>query len=183
MTYKELIIIMTILFSIVILFTCIGSLIKRKYSFFFENAVVYISYSIFLILQYKFKFYINLLVIFLVLITIIGNNLVGDYLNVYNRSKYYDRLLHAFGSFSFSLFFYSILDKFTMHPVYPRLYTSIFVVTIGISLGCIFEVFEFILDATINSNNQHGLKDTNFDIISNIIGSTIAGIVSNSLFF
>ena len=54
--------------------------------------------------------------------------------------------------------------------------------TIGISLGCIYEIYEFILDSTTNSFNQHGLKDTNFDLISDVIGSLIAGIVSMLIF-
>lgn len=122
-------------------------------------------------------------IVCIALITIIGNNLIGNCLNVYNRSKHYDRFLHALGSFSFSLFFYSILDKITVHTVYPKLYVSIFVATIGISLGCIFEIYEFILDSTTNSNNQHGLTDTNFDLISDVIGAIIAGIVSIFIFF
>ena len=85
--------------------------------------------------------------------------------------------------FSFSLFFYSILDKITVPTIYSKFYVSIFVVNIGISLGCIFEIYEFILDSTTNSYNQHGLKDTNFDLISDVIGSIIAGIVSMSIFF
>ena len=101
----------------------------------------------------------------------------------YNISKYYDRLLHAFGSFSFSLFFYSILDKITIPTIYSKFYISIFVTTIGISLGCIFEIYEFILDSTTNSNNQHGLTDTNYDLISDVIGSIAAGIASILIFF
>ena len=112
------------------------------------------------------------------LITIIGN-----YLKVYNTSKYYDRFLHALGSFSFSLFYYSILTKTTTLTIEPKFYISIFVASIGISLGCIYEIYEFISDSIIKSNNQHGLKDTNFDLISDVIGSIIAGIASISIFF
>ena len=183
MEYNNLLVIMTIIFSIVILFTGIAVFKKKKYNFLIENIITYISYLIFLIVQYKLKFHVMAFIILLVLITIIGNNLIGNCLNVYNRSKYYDRFLHAFGSFSFSLFFYSILDKIIIHTIYPKLYVSIFVTTIGISLGCIFEIYEFILDSTTNSNNQHGLTDTNFDLISDVIGAIIAGIVSMSIFF
>ncbi|HEX9027196.1 MAG TPA: hypothetical protein VF839_12125, partial [Clostridium sp.] len=148
-----------------------------------ENIVIYISYLIFLIIQYKLKFHVSIFIILLVLITIIGNNLVGNYLNVYNTSKCYDRFLHALGAFSFSLFNYSILSKTTMLTIHPKFYVFIFVTSIGISQGCIYEIYEFILDSTTNSYNQHGLKDTNFDLISDVIGSIIAGIVSMSIFF
>lgn len=178
MIYNQVIILMSILFFIVILFTCIGELMKKKYPFFFGNIIICILYFIFLIAQYRYKFYVNLIIISLVLITFIGHSLIGQYLNVYKSSKYYDRFLHAFGSLSFSLFFYSIINNITLHPTKSKFYVSIFVATIGISLGCIFEVCEFILDSTTNSKNQHGLKDTNFDMISDIIGATIAGIVA-----
>ena len=183
MEYNKLLIFMTIIFSIVTLFTSIAVFNKKKYNFLIENLVTYISYLIFLVIQYNLKFHVSIFIILLVLITIIGNNLIGNYLNVYNSSKHYDRFLHALGSFSFSLFFYSILDKVTMLTIYPHFYVSIFVASIGISLGCIYEIYEFILDSTTKSNNQHGLKDTNFDLISDVIGSTIAGIVSISIFF
>lgn len=178
MSYNELITLMTIIFSIAILFTYISVLIKKKYFFFFETLVTYIYYLIFLIVQYKLKFHVRGFIILLVLIALIGHHIIGQYLNVYNRSKYYDRFLHAFGSFSFSLFYYSILYKITQHVTYPKFYVAIFVATIGISLGCVFEIYEFTLDTTNNLNNQHGLRDTNFDLISDIIGSTFAGIVS-----
>lgn len=183
MTYNELIILMTIIFSIITLFICTGVLLKRKYAFFIEEMIIYIFYIIFLVMQYKFKFYVNPLIIFLVIISFIGHSLIGEYLNVYTSSKYFDRFLHAFGSLALSLFFYSILDKLTIHSMNSQFYVSTFVATIGISLGCIFEVFEFILDTTSNSKNQHGLKDTNFDMISDIIGATIAGLISNLILF
>ena len=110
MEYNELLVIITIIFSIVILFTSIAVFKKKKYNFLIENIVTYIFYLIFLIVQYKFKFHVMDFIVLLVLVTIIGNNLIGNCLNVYNISKYYDRFLHALGSFSFSLLFYSILD-------------------------------------------------------------------------
>ena len=178
MGYNNLLVIMTIIFSIVILFTSVAVFKKKKYNFLIENIITYIFYLIFLISQYKLKFHVSIFIILLVLITIIGN-----YLKVYNTSKCYDRFLHALGAFSFSLFNYSILSKTTMLTIHPKFYVFIFVTSIGISQGCIYEIYEFILDSATNSYNQHGLKDTNFDLISDVIGSIIAGIASMSIFF
>lgn len=183
MGYNELLVLITVIFSFIILFIGIADLRKKKYGAFVENLVSYSLYLIFLIAQYKLKFYVMPFIIVLVLITIIGNNLIGKYLDLYNRSKYYDRFLHALGSFSYSLFFYSILDQTILHVTNSKLYVSIFVVTIGISFGCIYEIYEFILDSISQSNNQHGLTDTNFDLISDVIGAIIAGVVSVLIFF
>ncbi|WP_069997385.1 hypothetical protein [Cellulosilyticum sp. I15G10I2] len=183
MEYNKLLMLITIIFSLVILIIGIADFVKKKYSFFIENLVSYTLYLIFLAAQYKFEFYARPFIITLALITIIGNNLIGKYLNYYYRSKYYDRFLHAFGAFSYALFFYEILNETITPTIHSRLYVSIFVATIGISYGCVYEIYEFILDSISNSDNQHGLIDTNFDLISNIIGSIIAGIISVLVFF
>lgn len=183
MEYNTSLLIMTIVFSIITLFTGIAVFKKKKYNFLIVNIASYISYLIFLLVQYNLKFHVRAFIVCLVIITIIGNNLIGCCLNFYKSSKHYDRFLHALGSFSFSLFFYSILAKITVPTFYPKFFVSIFVAAIGISLGCILEICEFILDSTTNSKNQHGLKDTNFDLISNVIGAIIAGIFSMSIFF
>lgn len=181
MNYNTLLVIMTIIFSLIMFYTIISAFKKKKYNYLIEDIVTYVFYVIFLIEQYILKFQVSAIIIFLVLITFIGNCLLGNCLNIYNTSKYYDRFLHALGSFSFSLFYYSILIKITSYTIYPKLYGSIFVVTIGISLGCIFEIYEFIADSNSKSNNQHGLADTNFDLISDVIGAIMAGIVSYSI--
>lgn len=182
MEYNQLLMVITVIFSIIIFSICISIVIKKKYNLLTENIVNYIFYLSFLFTQYKLKIQVNAYIIMLILITIVGNNLIGIYLNLYNRSKHFDRFLHAFGSFSFSLFYYSILDKVSIHITSPKYYVAIFVATIGISLGCLYEIFEFILDSMTNSKNQHGLTDTNFDLISDVIGSIIAGIASFLIF-
>jgi hypothetical protein len=73
------------------------------------------------------------------------------------------------------------LEKFIIPVDYSKVYVSIFIATIGISLGCILEIFEFISDSNSKPNeqrNQHGPVDTDFDLISNVIGSAIAGVAS-----
>lgn len=110
------------------------------------------------------------------MITLFGHSFIGNYLNVYNKSKYYDRYLHGFGAFSFSLFAYSIIDKTVFHPVIPRLYGSIFMISLGIALGCLLEILEFSNDVRLKTKNQKGLKDTDFDLIGNVIGSIVCGV-------
>ncbi|WP_297426426.1 hypothetical protein [Clostridium sp.] len=183
MEYSTLLALMTIVFSFIMLFTIVSTLREKNYNFLFENIAVYVFYLVFLAIQYILKFQVAAFIIFMVLLTIIGDSLIGKHLNFYNRSKYYDRFLHALGSFSFSLFFYSILSKVTTYIIFPKLYGCIFVAAIGISLGCIFEIYEFISDTANKINNQHGLIDTNFDLISDVVGAVIAGIVSRLIFF
>jgi len=178
MNSTQLLVVLTAVFSLIMIYTSITALKRKKYNYLIEDIVTYAFYITFLIAQYIIKFQVRIFIIFLVLISFVGNSLIGKCLNVYNTSKHYDRFLHAFGVFSFSLFSYSILSKITAYSIYPKVYGCIFVSTIGISLGCMLEIYEFITDSITKSYNQHGLTDTNFDLISDVIGSVIAGIIS-----
>jgi len=180
MGYNQSIYLLTIIFSIFTLSICVAVIIKKKQGMLAVNIATYVFYLIFLYAQYKLNIRVKIFIILLVLITFIGNNYVGFFLDFYHRSKYYDRYLHAFGSFSFSLFFYSILDKIVVPAVNSKIYVSIFIAAIGMALGSLFEIGEFIIDSKSKSNSkhQHGLKDTDYDLISNVIGSAAAGIIS-----
>jgi hypothetical protein len=111
----------------------------------------------------------------------VGHVLIGEFFDIYKTSKYFDRSLHAFGTFSFTLFGFSVITK-TMHPSSsPKLFTILFIINLGISLGAVFEIIEFAVDTFFKTNSQSGLKDTNVDLIADIIGSIIAGL-SYSIF-
>ncbi|MBC8062894.1 MAG: hypothetical protein H7Y18_19870 [Clostridiaceae bacterium] len=169
---------MTFIFTAFIIFISIGFLAKKKYSFFVGAAITYIFYLLFLFMQYKLNFQISSYKILLVLLTLLGHLLIGEYFDFYIKTKHYDRLLHVFGSFSFSIFLYSVISKIINPIDLSKIYISIFVVSLGISLGVFIEILEYILDSTRKKNNQKGLKDTNFDLIYNVIGSILAGIFS-----
>lgn len=186
MNYNSFLIILTGLFSVAIIFTCIVDVRNRKRNLIISPILSLALYLAFLFLQYALKLQINAFVILLLLIAIIGDHTLGYSFDLYNRSTHYDRYLHAFGTFSFALFFYLLLSQLFNHfalPIAaPKLYTAIFVSTIGISLGCIFEIVEFISDSKSKGQkhpkHQRGLRDTNFDLISDVIGAVLAGVCS-----
>ena len=110
------------------------------------------------------------------MIAIFGHTYFGNLLNFYNSSKHFDRYLHAFGSFSFALFVYSIIEKSINPVISSKLYSAIFVVALGISMAVVFEIIEFTHDSLLKTKKQKGLKDTDFDLISDVIGAIIAGV-------
>ncbi len=93
----------------------------------------------------------------------------------------FDRYLHTYGSFSFALLAYSlVLNLFVTGG--SKAYQSLFVFTIGMALGAIFELIEARSDWKKGSNNQRGLQDTNMDMLGDLIGSLLAGVcVSGSV--
>lgn len=150
---------------------------RRKKTILLKNTIfIYLLFLCLFIAEYLFKFRVANYIITFVIITLGCHSFVGDYLNIYNKSKHFDRYLHIFGAFSFSLFSYSIIDKTINHPVIPKLYASIFIVTLGITIGVFLEIIEFTQDSRMKTRNQKGQTDTNFDLIANVIGACIAGI-------
>jgi hypothetical protein len=180
MNYTAFTIVLTVFFTIIQIFVSIGYVRKRKNIFVLENIALYFIYLLFLFIQYKWKFYVETYLLLFVIITTLGHTLIGEYFDIYIRVKLYDRCLHAFGTFSFALFFYSIIAK-TMKPVVsPWLYPVLFIITLGVTLGALFEILEFVVDQFFHTKSQSGLKDTNVDLIADIIGSVIAGLMYTS---
>ncbi|MCM1991694.1 hypothetical protein [Oceanirhabdus seepicola] len=113
----------------------------------------------------------------LVIITIILHNLFGQYFNLYKTTNWFDKVLHLFGTFSCSLFFYSIIDSSVEIFSESKIFNFIFITSIGITIGVFLENIEFILDVIFKTKNQHGLVDNNLDLIFNLFGATLAGIL------
>lgn len=156
---------------------------SKKYGLIVGNAVVYIILLLYLcykdVLQLRVYDFITVFLI----ITIFGHTYVGEYCGIYHKSKKYDRFLHLFGSFTFSLFAYSIIESLVKPVSYSKVYVAIFVATLGITIGVLFELIEFVFDKLAKyEKNQHGLADTDFDLIFNVIGSILAGVASIKLF-
>ena len=102
----------------------------------------------------------------------------GHYLQMYYRSIIFDRYLHAYGTFSFALLFFYLLDHLLTTGGSP-LFLSVFVFLLGNTLGVIFELLEFSHDLkpTNTSKSQHGLKDTNMDMLFNLFGAIGAAVL------
>lgn len=102
----------------------------------------------------------------------------GIYKRMYYRSIVFDRYLHAYGTFSFALLWFYLLDHFLLMGGSP-LFLAVFVFLLGNTLGVIFELLEFGHDLkhanTIKA--QHGLKDTDMDMLYNLFGSMGAALV------
>jgi len=164
------------LFSIILFSTLIGFIIDMDFNNVFQIILIYIIILFIIAFNKKKHIEIEKYVYILVGITVISHFTLGEYLNLYYTTKWFDKLLHVFGSFSFALFFYSIFSKLLSFYTITKVLTFIFITLLGISAGAIFEIIEFLSDSFLNTNLQNGLLDTNLDIIGDVIGSVIAGI-------
>jgi len=122
----------------------------------------------------KINFYIRLAVV----ISIISESFFGFYLNFYVISSFFDRIQHIFGTYALALFFYALIVNVRQETIEKKWIEFIFIVSIGIAIGSLYEILEFTADTIMKPQilNQPSLEDTDLDLISNTIGSIFAGI-------
>ena len=131
----------------------------------------------FLLALYMARISLPYAVLLLCMATVFLHTFVGLFLDYYSRSKIFDRYLHGFGSFSFALVLYLTLAK-VMQQGGSVFFRAVFVAALGIAAGTVFEIMEFTHDSKSKIKMQRGLKDTNFDLLCNIVGSVAAALLS-----
>ncbi|OPX88824.1 MAG: hypothetical protein A4E53_01784 [Pelotomaculum sp. PtaB.Bin104] len=104
----------------------------------------------------------------------------GKYLDLYLTSTIFDKALHVFGTYAIALFAYSLMDQVMGVTFTHRRNKFVFIAILGISLGAIFEIIEFVADNTLNPmiHNQPNLTDTNLDMVADVFGALIAALHS-----
>lgn len=166
-----------ILFTVLIIVSVVSFLRRNNFKLFSGLLFFYLLLIFFIFLENKYQFRINDFLILLVVLNLYGHFFLGENLRLYYTTRYFDRFLHAFGTFAFTLFTYSVMVA-TLNPeINPNLFEFIFIVSLGVLLGVIFELIEFLADSFFRTKTQSGLKDTDFDLIFDIIGAILAGLI------
>ncbi|KAF5072959.1 hypothetical protein DSECCO2_196660 [anaerobic digester metagenome] len=144
-----------------------------------EALSTYIFYTIFFVAIWIFQIEIPTYILLLTMLTILFACFLGHYLGGYTKSRTFDRYLHAFGSFSFALVTYCTLDNF-ISTGSSILFQAIFIFCAGNTLGVFFELIEMCHDVSKKDEpkTQKGLRDTDMDMLCNLIGSTLAAVFS-----
>lgn len=122
---------------------------------------------------YLFNLKMSYLLMILAVVFVFLDSYIGYYLNYYTKSRIVDRWLHCYGTFTLSLLFYNLILLVTQEGG-SKVFRALFVLLLGIALGAVHEIMEFVTDLKQNSKMQKGLRDTNLDNIFNIIGSSLA---------
>lgn len=130
---------------------------------------------------YSERFQIHLPLSFLAAISlfVFATLFLGEVFDFYNRYWWWDILLHgasavAFGIIGFLFVFYLFQgDKYAAPPWALALIAFSF----AVSIGAIWEVFEYAMDQLFGLNMQKdGLSDTMGDIIVDMVGASIGAI-------
>jgi uncharacterized membrane protein YjdF len=173
-TYKEKVI--DLLF-IIIQIVCIIALFKDKNFDYMRMAAGNLCFwVIYMILEKKANWSIPLYIRTITLLSITFNDYLGEYLNLYVTSSLYDRLQHIFGTYALTLWIFFVIQQFAQFKLTNQRLTILFIISLALSLGTIYELLEFIEDEVFKPKikNQPSLLDTNLDLISDLIGGIFA---------
>ena len=180
-----------VLISAAVIFTTLQALAARKnfysreYGFMAENIFLCAAVDLLMAFNSRFPYPFHPFILICLAASIAGDAFLGKTRDLYHRSVFYGRSVHLLGCFSFALFVYGIFRNL-FGQVRPDAYLPAVVVASGISVGVIFEIFEFVMDASPKKKRmpkrQHGLADTDFDLLFDAIGSLLAGIAARFLF-
>ena len=150
---------------------------KQKKQYANSVLLTYIFFTLVFVAIWMFKLTVPPFIILLSMLAVLFTCFFGYYLEYFLGSKTFDRFLHAFGSFSFAQLSFCILDDF-IDTNSSKIFRSAFIFLLGNTLGIIIELIEAKLDTKADIKNQKGLKDTNMDLLFDMIGSVFASIVT-----
>jgi hypothetical protein len=116
---------------------------------------------------------------FAIILFIYASLFLGEVNNFYTHFWWWDVVLHTISALAFALIGFIILfilfktNKVNSKPVWIAIFSFCFSITIG----SLWEIFEFGIDQTMGFNMQKsGLVDTMWDIISNTFGAAFASL-------
>ena len=95
---------------------------------------------------------------------------------LYEISSVYDKLVHVLGSSAITGLLILVVLQYANHQQFRLPLPLLLVSILGfvVSLGTLWEVFEFTIDSTGLFRSQRGLEDTMFDLIVDAIGALAA---------
>jgi len=136
---------------------------------------------LYMFLEARYKLYMNNFVRIIIGVTLVSDSFFGYYLELYARSVVFDKILHAFGTYAFSLFIYILVVQLVKNPI-NRPLKFILVICLGISIGATYEILEFLTDRFSHPPlaSQPSLLDTDLDLIGDVIGAVGAAIHATS---
>lgn len=159
-----------------------GLINQGRYDYAQNVSVKLVIWTVYTLFELKSGLVLNSYIRFGVMAAILSDSLFGLYLNFYLTSSVFDKLQHVLGSYVFALFAYNLIFTIS-RPITGKGFIFVFVLALGLSIGAVYEVGEFIGDSFFNPQvpSQPSLLDTNLDLIADILGSLAAARHSLSL--
>lgn len=177
MKNKAVLWISTALFLVLQIAIIYGLLGKGYLDFTRSVAVTSCIWVVYTLIEAKCNLFMNNYVRVVTMTAIICDAFFGYYLDYYETSFVFDKMLHAFGTYAFALFAYVLAVQLLHHPV-SRVFKFILVASLGLSLGAAYELVEFLVDTFAYPiiPSQLSLLDTDLDMVCDTIGALFAAV-------
>ena len=140
---------------------------------------------------------LHYVLLLLIALFVLASLVAGELLNAYEIFWWWDDMLHTISGVIvglvglLSIYYWNSRHSMAISP----LFVAVFVFCFAMALGAIWEIFEFAVDYFFGTNMQRwnmpldsivighdyqgmGLRDTMSDIITAVIGATIAATIS-----
>ena len=146
----------------------------KQFDYIYETLIIIAGAFLLTYLEIKKNLPISNYLRIVVFIAISGHTIGGELMNLYGISTIYDKYLHVFGAYSFAILGYVLLGMYNLSL--PPKVKFIMIITIGLSVGTIYELIEFAIDqfSTPTLPAQSGLIDTNLDLLADLLCSIVA---------
>ena len=106
-------------------------------------------------------------------------NIAGYLWNLYEKIRLFDEILHAFTTFSLTLLLAWLLYGVVLKGAEDRSILFVLtVVSLGLAVGALWEIAEWLYDLMVPANAILGKTDTIIDLVMDVAGATVAGILS-----
>lgn len=89
----------------------------------------------------------------------------------------YDQIVHAFGFFAATLAAWEAIVSFMRTDRSPGLGQALAAGLIGMGLGAVNELIEFVATLVLPETGVGGYMNTGWDLVSNAVGCTVAGVL------
>ena len=157
--------------------TAAFSLYTQNWDTAFLSAVVFILTLIPFLFQSFSKFRLPRGLVGAIVFFMVATILLGEVGNFYERFWWWDAALHAFSAIGISIMGMLIVlflirgDRIRTHPAFMLVLMAF---SFAVSIGAIWEIFEFGMDQIMGTNMQKsGLVDTMYDLIVDVVGAAI----------
>lgn len=116
-----------------------------------------------------------------ILLFIFAANYLGEFRLYYEKYWWWDKMLHGFSGlmlgFAGYLLVYIINGVQKISVSLSPLFVAIFAFAFALSIGTLWEIYEFSMDSLLGFNMQRtGLNDTMWDLILDAAGAIVASI-------
>lgn len=177
---------MVALFELILIVTGIFSFLSRQW----KNLSLCLLASVCLLLPFVITYLANIKKVLLppsfqwfAVLFIFSTQYLGEIRKFYHIFGWWDLLLHSiFGVYGVIIALYLIQGNIKRHPEATKkrflLFTVIFAFNFSITLGTLWEIFEFVGDYLFKASMvKGGLKDTATDILVTIGGAFATSVV------